>query len=286
MTCPRCSYKNSEETHRCGRCMARLTSARMASALYGPGSTALQMEPETATAVAEVPAPRLEVTNERPVERALPRHAGSTQQSLFAARDTGRVVSISGEEFRTPQVRRTAERTRAKRKPQQGVLEFVPAQGPSPRRLATSVEAVIYCEHTVASTSHRILAAGYDFCLYMGLLAAFAGVIFYGCQGLAEALGKPVVMGVLGAAAALLAIVYEWLFLVGCGATPGMRWAGLRLVNFDGRRPAGKQLWMRAAGGAVSLLPVGMGLVWAWLDEEELTWQDHMSHTFPTPWRG
>ena len=31
------------------------------------------------------------------------------------------------------------------------------------------------------------------------------------------------------------------------------------------------------------VLPAGLGLLWALVDEESLTWQDHISHTFPTP---
>lgn len=274
--------------------MARLTDARIPSALYGYGSTALQLDssPVAVAEIEEAKAPRLEFRNEAPVARAVPRHAAATQQTLFASRESSRIVAINGEEFHAPPLRKAVDRTRQKKRtvstsyiPQQGVLEFVPVQGPQPRKLATSVEAVIYCEHPVASMSHRMIAGAYDFGLYLTMLAAFAGVIIYGCEGITSVLGTPVVAGILGATAAILALVYEALFLATTGSTPGMRWAGLRLVNFDGRRPAEKELKARIIGGAVSLLPAGIGLMWAWLDEEQLTWQDHISHSFPTPSR-
>jgi len=32
----------------------------------------------------------------------------------------------------------------------------------------------------------------------------------------------------------------------------------------------------------LSLCSLGLGLVWALVDEESLTWHDHISKTFPT----
>jgi hypothetical protein len=33
----------------------------------------------------------------------------------------------------------------------------------------------------------------------------------------------------------------------------------------------------------VSFIAAGIGLLWALVDEERLTWHDYMSKTFPTP---
>jgi hypothetical protein len=39
---------------------------------------------------------------------------------------------------------------------------------------------------------------------------------------------------------------------------------------------------MRQLAGLLSVVSAGLGLVWALVDEENLTWHDHISKTFPT----
>jgi hypothetical protein len=62
-----------------------------------------------------------------------------------------------------------------------------------------------------------------------------------------------------------------------------MRFAGLRLVDFDGRSPERHQRMRRQLASLLSVLSAGLGLAWALVDEENLTWHDHISKTFPTP---
>jgi uncharacterized RDD family membrane protein YckC len=61
-----------------------------------------------------------------------------------------------------------------------------------------------------------------------------------------------------------------------------MRCAGLRLVDFDGNPPSPGRRYQRLVGSILSVLAGGMGLIWALVDEERLTWHDHISSTFPT----
>jgi len=79
-----------------------------------------------------------------------------------------------------------------------------------------------------------------------------------------------------------VAFLYRLLWCLGNGDTPGMRFAGLRLVNFDGRPPDRDQRLLRLGASVLSLASAGLGLVWALVDEESLTWHDHISKTFPT----
>ncbi len=78
-------------------------------------------------------------------------------------------------------------------------------------------------------------------------------------------------------------LLYRLLWCLGGGDSPGMRFAGLRLVDFDGRRPQREQRTIRLAASVLSIVSAGLGLVWALVDEESLTWHDHISKTFPTP---
>jgi uncharacterized RDD family membrane protein YckC len=64
--------------------------------------------------------------------------------------------------------------------------------------------------------------------------------------------------------------------------TIGMRKAGLRLVDFDGNPPSPERRYQRVLGSMISVLAGGLGLIWVFLDQDCLTWHDHISSTFPT----
>lgn len=230
----------------------------------------------------------LETENDAPPVR-LPRYVTSLQQSLFAMREAHKVVAIDGMEPERKAARKPVTAGAKKRQPtasylpQQGVLEFVPMAAPQSRKLATSVDARIFCEHPVASVMHRMFAAVYDMAFVGGLLLAFLGVIYWGCDDLIGSLADPLSAAVMVAGAMIIGMLYQSVFLAVRGETPGMRFAGLQLVDFDGRSTTEEQLQMRILGAVLSILPAGLGLLWALVDEESLTWQDHISHTFPTP---
>jgi len=161
---------------------------------------------------------------------------------------------------------------------QQSSLDFRGAAGSS--RLGTEVEAVIYCDAPVALPVHRLMAAAVDGSMILAAVALFAA-IFYLAGGhiVVSKQTAPLLAGVVAA----VALFYRVLWCLADGDTPGMRFAGLRLVNFDGRRPDRDQRGIRQAAYLLSLLSAGLGLVWALVDEENLTWHDHISKTFPTP---
>jgi uncharacterized RDD family membrane protein YckC len=99
--------------------------------------------------------------------------------------------------------------------------------------------------------------------------------------------GEPIVMDqqtipLYVVAAILISLFYRALFCFANNDTLGVRWAGMRILNFDGHRPTRQQRLQRLAGGCVSLIALGLGVLWAIFDEEGLTWHDHMSKTFAT----
>ncbi len=74
--------------------------------------------------------------------------------------------------------------------------------------------------------------------------------------------------------------IYEYLFLVYAGTTPGMQMARLRLVTFEGV-PARRQVRRgRSVAMVLSTLSLGLGLVWALLDEDTLCWHDRITRTY------
>jgi uncharacterized RDD family membrane protein YckC len=153
-------------------------------------------------------------------------------------------------------------------------LEFQEAEAASDSRA---------CDAPVARPGYRLLAASVDASMILIGLGVFTVMLIL-------ALGDTLVINrqtapFLIAVGAVIALFYRSLWYFGNVDTPGMRFAGLRLVDFDGHPPDREQRGMRQVAGLLSLLAAGLGLVWALVDEESLTWHDHMSKTFPTPGR-
>jgi len=146
------------------------------------------------------------------------------------------------------------------------------------------VEAVIYCDAPVATPTHRMMSAVADTAWIAIGLGVFSMTFFVGTKDLTGAMSfeRPNVL-ILAAGVALIAQFYRTLWMLAKGDSPGMRFARLRLVNFDGREPTRKQRAIRQAASVLSVCAMGAGLLWALVDEENLTWHDHISKTFPTP---
>ncbi|MCC7634046.1 RDD family protein [Stenotrophomonas rhizophila] len=63
------------------------------------------------------------------------------------------------------------------------------------------------------------------------------------------------------------------------GQTLGMRPWRLQVTGADGGAPTRRQLWLRYGVATLSLLLGGLGLWWALLDRQRLTWHDRVSGT-------
>lgn len=148
--------------------------------------------------------------------------------------------------------------------------------------LETHVEAVIYCDAPVALPVHRMIASALDLSLVLIALGVFL-LTFHLAGG--EIVLNRYTMPFFGTIAAVLALFYHFLFCLCGGDTAGMQWAQLRLVDFDGHTPDREQRVYRLVGSCLSLVAAGLGLIWALVDEESLTWHDHISKTFPSPYQ-
>jgi len=137
----------------------------------------------------------------------------------------------------------------------------------------------IACDAPVAAPTHRLVASAVDASLILVGVGVFL-TIFFLCGG-QVALDRQALSFIIGVTA-VIALFYRALWCLANGDSPGMRFAGLRLVDFDGRRPDREQRGIRQVANLLSLLSAGLGLVWALVDEEKLTWHDHISKTFPT----
>lgn len=271
MECRYCQTGNAEDDHRCRRCGRRLRT----------------MPVYTASAAA--PALHYDLVAQSPdVEhggQAAPpanaRRAVNYQTSLFGSKELPRVVPFESiaPGVALPAVPRrspSAPRTRHRRvSPGQQSLEF------SPSRSGRPSEGVIYCDAPVALPLHRVTAAALDGGVILIAIAVFALIFhFAGGRIVLNTRTLPVILGVVS----VLAVLYKFLWCLAGGDTPGMRWTRLKLVDFDGQAPESSRRLYRLASGWLSFLAAGMGIVWALVDEEALTWHDHISRSFPTPY--
>jgi uncharacterized RDD family membrane protein YckC len=146
--------------------------------------------------------------------------------------------------------------------------------------LPTSVVAVVHCDAPVALAAHRAIAAGIDlaiplvgFAIFLATFRMIGGDIAIDGQSLPY----------YAAAVGLITVMYRLLWCIGNCDTAGLQWAGLQLLTFNGQMPSRNERVRRLAGGLVSTIALGIGLLWPLVDEERLTWHDYMSNTFPTP---
>jgi uncharacterized RDD family membrane protein YckC len=80
---------------------------------------------------------------------------------------------------------------------------------------------------------------------------------------------------------ALFGILYQLLFLSYAEeGTPGMRYARIALCTFDDDNPTREQMRKRIPALLLSMVPAGLGLLWAAVDGENLGWHDRLTRTY------
>ena len=125
---------------------------------------------------------------------------------------------------------------------------------------------------------HRFVASSID--------AAFILIGFGLFVAISQLMGSGFGTGKLfwvfvGACFTLIAVFYGLIFAIAGRETAGMRSTDLQLITFDGLPVEGRTRAVRLAATWLSFCSGGLGLIWALADEENLTWQDHISKTFP-----
>ncbi len=277
MTCSYCRYLNSDEERRCRRCGRPLADTY---AMVTNGALAALPQPARSE-----PA-RAPVAS--PVARPM---APGRQGSLFSDKPTGKVVPFEAwstpvlepQPAPKPKAPRSPARTQSRRaavpNEAQPALDFLQPAPAEPRKLATSVEAVIYCDAPVAAPMHRAFAAAIDASMVVIACGLFL-TVFHLLGGVLNT-GK-ITLLLVGSAMLLIAMFYGFVSAWSGGLTIGMRATHLTLIDFDGFPPDRAARWLRFVGSCLSYCACGLGILWALVDEESLAWHDHISKTFPT----
>ena len=167
----------------------------------------------------------------------------------------------------------------------QASLDFTPTAAPRPRTLTNGVPASNYCQRPVATVAHRFFAAVID------TATILLGFFFFvaGAQLTGMAVGAPEILGsgkpfliMLGSFLFAVTVFYGVIWMFAGRETAGMRVAGLELITFDNSPLDPTTRLIRVATTWLSIGSAGLGVIWAIADEEKLTWQDHISKSFPT----
>jgi uncharacterized RDD family membrane protein YckC len=159
--------------------------------------------------------------------------------------------------------------------------EAVPKQVPLGGIILQSEEAAtpsdLELPLPVAPLGRRLLAAGLDGVL----VAAATGMFALIANKIAVLLPSARVVLELGVALpAILWAVFEYVFLVYTGSTPGMRLTGLHLSDYYGSVPDRTTRRWRALAMALSAVSLGLGFLWCLLDEDTLCWHDRITRTY------
>jgi len=140
---------------------------------------------------------------------------------------------------------------------------------PPPGMQALLLVAPIYLRATMEAVDFCVSGAGF---LLFGFILLWAGVL---PEGRAFTIMSAILPGFFWA-------LYQYLFLVNTGSTPGMRLAGLRLTSFEGDAVSSSRRRARALSIGLSTFALGLGFLWVLLDEDHLCWHDRASKTFVT----
>ena len=108
-------------------------------------------------------------------------------------------------------------------------------------------------------------------------------VVFAACTA-HPPVGKPALAGA-GLVLAGLFVLYQFLFFKFGEGTPGMRYAKIALCTFDDENPTRLAMRRRIAFLLLSAAPLGLGLAWAWFDEDRLAWHDRLTRMYQRSYR-
>lgn len=287
MHCKHCGFVNGEDDHRCLRCGRRLSGVVIAAPPGYSGANALapatmmdgdteEFRPAMSTAAGRPEQPPLFSTylqTARLGQNVIP----FDRLQREAANRAPAPPPEAPKPPATPRVRRTAAHPPPAET--QGTLDFIAGMPAKGRRLKTDVDAQVFCDQPVATPTHRFVAAAIDGALILigfGLLA-----VTFQLMGGSFGSGRMLWIG-MGATLTLVTLFYGLIWAVAGRETAGMRFTDLQLITFDGFPLDPRSRALRFASAWLSFCSGGLGLLWAVADEENLTWHDHISKTFPT----
>jgi uncharacterized RDD family membrane protein YckC len=133
-----------------------------------------------------------------------------------------------------------------------------------------------------ASLEDRLMAGIVDLALIAAGFLVFV-LVFVACTPHPPT-GKPAWVGA-GVALFAFALIYQILFFSFGQDTPGMRYAKVALCTFDDENPTRRAMRRRIGALLLSASPLGLGVLWAFFDDDRLGWHDRISRTYQRSYR-
>jgi uncharacterized RDD family membrane protein YckC len=132
-------------------------------------------------------------------------------------------------------------------------------------------------EFVTAPIGLRLMSAIVDSCLVLAAFLGFTMVVAYTAGRIPT--GQIAAIGAAGTLAALF-LLYQILFFTFSDATPGMRYARIGFCTFSDENPTRSAMRRRIIAVLLAACPIGLGLLWAWLDDDHLGWHDRISRMY------
>ena len=150
------------------------------------------------------------------------------------------------------------------------------AHTPTAEVVATADDLVTYTPSLLltAPLGLRLMAGTVDGCI---LLASFLGFVAVGARIAGELPTGQMAALIAVISLAFLFVAYYMLFFTLSDATPGMRYARIGLCTFSDENPTRSAMRRRLLAVLLAACPAGLGLIWAFLDEDRLGWHDRIS---------
>lgn len=285
MTCQHCQTWILDGEHRCSRCGRRVrnTPSRISPASYPIAATAtaraydFQTEDEAEEAQPERKAPEAGQQQLFPNASTEPRVIPFDSLTTPAERESIRARAadlLRPEPVKSGKVEVRPARRRKSRSSHQGQLEFL-----TPEQGLHRPQSSILCDAPVAPSALRVEAAAIDAVLMA--IGCLFGIGMFAYVGGHFSFDKHL-LPFFALALLTVPVFYKVLWTLAGQDTIGMKYAGIQLVDFDGNPPSLERRYQRLFGSFISLLAAGIGMIWSLVDEDSLTWHDHMSGTFPT----
>jgi uncharacterized RDD family membrane protein YckC len=145
------------------------------------------------------------------------------------------------------------------------------------RRPETSVADYVPFLVDPASIDRRLMAFAVDFAAVTAGFLAFLLVFVASTPHLPSGITAIVLAGAVYAS---LWVLYQMLFFSLSGATAGMLYARIALCTFDDQNPSRPALRRRLGAWWLSCLPLGIGFLWCFVDEDNLGWHDRMTRMY------
>ena len=183
-------------------------------------------------------------------------------------------------EVESEQIEHTAEVAEPAMAPEWQSLQLGAEKAPAPV-LPLDAQIDLTLPPEAAPLELRLMAFAMDGCCIAAAVLGFSAVVAALAAPQMHNLPLPLLGATLAAVLFLIFLLYQLLFFSLNEATPGMRYARIGLCTFSDSYPSRKAMRRRIVAQLLAACPLGLGLLWALLDDDRLGWHDRISRMYP-----